>query len=365
MTSCILCNSTNLVKIGQIPHAVTSDAKIYPHPVDMYLCICCEHVQKSVDAELSIKLENIYKTYSVNFSENIQEQMLFENGCAVPRSKVMAQAIIDSLKLADAGRLLDFGCGNGNFLSQCSMLMPQWSLSGFDILQQFKDKILSIANVDAFYSDITSINKRFDLITLHDVFEHISNPVEVISQLVKLLATNGKIFIKSPYFLNNFFDLAIIDHYSHFTLKTLSKTFHNMNARLYIDRKNITAIIEHDNIFTDNILIENNIESAAINSIKKLNDINDNIKNISTEIVIYGTSVVATYIAGICQEKVKFFIDDDVLRQGNKHLGIPIIALDKAAQNIPIILAFPQEQATKVYESAIHRCPNLLYHFVY
>lgn len=40
--------------------------------------------------------------------------------------------------------------------------------------------------------------KKFDLVTINDVFEHLSNPIKILVQVKKLMKKNGKLYISVP-----------------------------------------------------------------------------------------------------------------------------------------------------------------------
>ena len=96
-------------------------------------------------------------------------------------------------------RILDFGCGNGNFLIKSKNIT---SISeGIEIEKRnytyFKKNNLVV------YDSINSALKnnfkyKFDLVTAFHVFEHLSDPIEILIQLKNLINDNGEIIIEVP-----------------------------------------------------------------------------------------------------------------------------------------------------------------------
>jgi 2-polyprenyl-3-methyl-5-hydroxy-6-metoxy-1,4-benzoquinol methylase len=99
--------------------------------------------------------------------------------------------------LPEAKNVLEIGYGNGSFLSWCKE-------KGQDVhgIEQDKDLIARAKKLNyKVYKSISEIKQtKFDLIVLFDVLEHIEQKKidSVFKSLKKILAKNGKIFIRVP-----------------------------------------------------------------------------------------------------------------------------------------------------------------------
>ncbi|MCC6290754.1 class I SAM-dependent methyltransferase [Candidatus Nomurabacteria bacterium] len=105
------------------------------------------------------------------------------------------------VKPSEVKSILDFGCADGIFLEFCEKYFsPKTVLYGADIskdmLEQAKRKAWNVVHID----DIKKLKKKFDLITLWDVIEHVEAPAVVISSLKKFLNPKGKILLETPRF---------------------------------------------------------------------------------------------------------------------------------------------------------------------
>lgn len=119
-------------------------------------------------------------------------------------------------KLA-AASVLDFGCGCGGFLLKARELAK--IAEGIELEKRvqefFREKELTVwpsleqAKVNG--------TKKFDLITSFHVFEHLSDPRQMLQALVELLADNGELIIEVPSSSDALLTLYECEPFSRFT----------------------------------------------------------------------------------------------------------------------------------------------------
>jgi 2-polyprenyl-3-methyl-5-hydroxy-6-metoxy-1,4-benzoquinol methylase len=97
------------------------------------------------------------------------------------------------------GRLLDVGCGDGDFLAKATR--DGWLAHGVD----FDAKAIEAANkldgVSAQVGDLTECefpSHSFDAITMNNVIEHVWNPLETIKECNRLLRPGGRLVMITP-----------------------------------------------------------------------------------------------------------------------------------------------------------------------
>jgi len=97
------------------------------------------------------------------------------------------------------GKVLDFGCGNGNFSSYAKS--KGWSVVGYDIdaaaTQKVSDK-LGIKVESGLLEKVDWNATTFDLIHAHHVVEHLKDPVQDLKILRGLLADDGFLYVAVP-----------------------------------------------------------------------------------------------------------------------------------------------------------------------
>lgn len=100
----------------------------------------------------------------------------------------------------ESGKLLDIGCGTGDFLS--FMETKGWSVQGVEPSSEIgaiaKDKDLPVyeGTIEDFASEDSTM--AFDAISLWNVLEHVPNPKTVIETCIDLLNDGGCLIIKVP-----------------------------------------------------------------------------------------------------------------------------------------------------------------------
>lgn len=130
------------------------------------------------------------------------------------------------------GRILDIGCGTGDFLNKCKT--EKWVTKGIEPSEIARKQAIVNYNLDVEESiDLRDIKGEFDVITLWHVLEHVTELNTTVSELKRLLSTHGKAIIAVPN-LESFdasyykkywaaYDLPI--HLYHFSKESIIKLF--------------------------------------------------------------------------------------------------------------------------------------------
>ncbi len=128
--------------------------------------------------------------YAVAPAEDRGESLSFEE-------RVRADRLVRSIPARAGRRILDFGCGSGEFVLTMSKL-------GFEVTGIEPDPEALLAakglGLDVRLGGIERLGEGevFDFVTMNHVIEHLSNPVEVISRIVATLAPEGSLWLATP-----------------------------------------------------------------------------------------------------------------------------------------------------------------------
>lgn len=91
--------------------------------------------------------------------------------------------------------ILDIGCGNGSQLLELHKI-GFTKLTGVDKYIAKSDVLLD--RIKILKCDLEDLKEQYDLITLHHVFEHMSDPLLELRKIKQLLKKDGKIVIRIP-----------------------------------------------------------------------------------------------------------------------------------------------------------------------
>ncbi|MBF0559229.1 MAG: class I SAM-dependent methyltransferase [Nitrospirae bacterium] len=222
---CRICRSYLVEEIGTVgvkPISVTSDSKLIEKESVVFICGQCGHIQKFHDAQTAGIIADNYSSYDIYHLSNGSEQVVFPTDSS---SKTRTQLVFEKIigYIPERGNLLDIGSGNGAVLKTASQMLGGWKLFSYDVVDRFKEEILKITNVISFSS--TSLETipfaEYDLITLWHSLEHMESPLDTFERLQRYFHDSTNILIQVPDVIRNPFDLAIIDHVSHFSKDSL------------------------------------------------------------------------------------------------------------------------------------------------
>ena len=157
------------------------------------------------------------------------------------------------------GKLLDIGCGSGQFLEEATR-STKWDLSAIEPnlnAARFVREKLSIDVQVTRFEDISGFSHKYDIVTMWDVLEHFHHPGECLRKIYQLLNPEGMLVFSIPNLHS--WDLRIFKE---------NWIGYDLPRHLYFfDKKNLTEVL-HETGFQ---ILETRIISGSYNSIK--NDI--------------------------------------------------------------------------------------------
>ena len=166
---------------------------VFIKPFKYIKCDACNTVSIDPminDAGLNIiySQNGIYSLYRKNFVEKKSKKFLREN--IINQRKVdQVLSLFNTKKFS----LVDFGCGNGGFLS---LLKKSGIKKLIGIDKRFES---NCSENDIFFSNsLDAYKKKFDCITMWGVLEHVNNPLAFLKYIVKFLKKNGFLVMEFP-----------------------------------------------------------------------------------------------------------------------------------------------------------------------
>ena len=206
---------------------------------------CCFQYFDNFDESLIQKDEyEIFRLQSAGL-EIPSENEDFENG--YEQSEIYVEKHIP--KKTKNLSILEIGCSTGYFLKRIIDLKKNHSCSGIELNPSRARYVRENLDIECF-SDLDEIKpkKKYDLIFMFYVLEHINNPFEYISNLINHLHIKGKLIIYTPNTNDVLKDIWQIQEFKDFFYEKQSinyfckKTFEKFQLRL--NRKDLKFKIE-------------------------------------------------------------------------------------------------------------------------
>jgi len=108
------------------------------------------------------------------------------------RIKTFQRNIVNISRYKKKGHLLDVGCSLGSFLSEAQK--KEWIVEGIEPSSWCIKKAKELFNINirqGTYKDLNKFGRKFDVITLWDVLEHLDDPLEALVKCREVLKDDG------------------------------------------------------------------------------------------------------------------------------------------------------------------------------
>jgi len=148
--------------------------------------------------------------------------------------------LVDRYTKSDAEKVLDIGCGTGDFLAMAKKY--KWEVAGIEPDEQARKiavaKIETEIHTNEWLSEIP--DHSFDAITMWHVLEHVPNLEEQIQTLKRIVKPKGSIFIAVPNFKSHdakhykqfWAAYDVPRHLWHFSQKAIKSLFEKENMKV-------------------------------------------------------------------------------------------------------------------------------------
>ncbi len=184
--SCPFCNGDNLLRYSAPAH----DAA--PRRVNIVECRTCQAgwqwpLQRT-EQQSVVEFENAYTKHGVGtYFDPLKRESVAD-----------CQREFLETKIQIPGRLLDVGCGDGNFARH--MAGRGWNVVGLDpamLSEVTEDRSPGRLRLQPGSIADLPEHEAFDAITLWDVVEHVEKPAQLIAQATTRLAPGGMLVVET------------------------------------------------------------------------------------------------------------------------------------------------------------------------
>lgn len=191
LSECPVCSASNLKN-----HKVVKDYSVSQESFNIMVCENC-NFQFTNPRPNQEEIGKYYKSEDyISHSDKSNTPINFLYKLARKYALSSKKKLINSITKNKKGRILDYGCGTGYFLK--TMKDNGWKTYGIEPNDDARKIASSKSKVEENIEDLKLKNKKFDVITLWHVLEHIHNLNETMKVLKTILKEKGKIVIAVP-----------------------------------------------------------------------------------------------------------------------------------------------------------------------
>lgn len=234
INNCTICKSKEISEFSNVKDDYKTTDKIHKY----FICINCEHIFLKEKPKKKF-FDKIYPEHYLSYINNENNFSFYKVIKDFGDKKKVSNIIklykkINNSKKNKKIKIFEIGCGTGDFLLQAKKM-------GIEIfgLEPSKHthktlKKRSIKFVGETIEDI-SINKKFDIIVMNQVIEHIDDLNSLKLKIDNLLNKGGVILIETPnlgslqsrIFKNNWGGWHAPRHFNIFSIKSIDRLFRN------------------------------------------------------------------------------------------------------------------------------------------
>jgi 2-polyprenyl-3-methyl-5-hydroxy-6-metoxy-1,4-benzoquinol methylase len=184
--------------------------------------------------------EELYKYYESDdyISHTNKGNNLLNNLYKLARVYTMQQKSQLLRKWSHKGKLLDIGCGTGDFLSYNKQL--GWSVSGVEVNEKARQQA-EIQLQQNIYTSLQEVSeKKFQAISMWHVLEHVGELEQSCRQIVELLDSKGTLVVAVPnceaydaeYYQEYWAAYDVPRHLYHFTPQSMERLWKGFGLRI-------------------------------------------------------------------------------------------------------------------------------------
>ena len=339
--ACLICRGP-LSSIAENLRAASSRADAL-YPFTLFACSICGHVQKDAGKSYQDHLADVYRVSYALPGEGKKNNIV--NGRVISREKVLAKTLGALLDRKTGGAVLDIGTGVGHLLAAFSEELPGFDIVGYDLNNDKEDLIRANGATDCYFGSLENIPKKFDIITLNHVLEHLPDPVTTLKQASVLLKPDGYLAVIVPCFKAVYTDFYFLEHCSHFTERSLN-VVSALAGLSILDR--LEGVLGLTEIGFVSRRSERHASVTPIQAIQWAESLPEFIRGHDKQrpIGIFGVNGAGMWLGTVLKGLISFYVDEDPAKQGTTFAECPIVSVKEIPEGAVVIVAINNPEAS-------------------
>jgi len=250
-----ICSNHNCELIWPNPMPIAQDlGKAY---VNYYTHVSAHSGPPTALKKLYFLTKRRWLTFAYGYPEDPSDKgkSLRRLSCyLLPTLRRRAFSDVSFFRFVSEGKLLDIGCGSGDWLSYMAKL--GWNVSGVD----FDPKAVSAARQQGLNVHLGSVEAQnfaansFDAILLNQVIEHVPDPITTLKECARILKRGGKLLLYTPnsssiwrrLFKKNWRGLEPPRHLHIFSINSIQGLFEKAGFKKIFIRPNIGVSVTYE-----------------------------------------------------------------------------------------------------------------------
>ncbi len=234
LTNCPVCNSGKTT-----PFLTCKDHTVSRETFEIVQCDSCSFKFTNPRPDEN-KLGEYYKSKEYISHSNVKNGFI-NSAYQLVRKYTLLKKLQLISKYHRTGKILDIGCGTGEFLNICKK--SKWDPIGIE--PDVNARKMAIVNYGLDVREESKIkaleNESFDIISMWHVLEHVAKLNERIEELKRLIKSNGTIIIAVPncssldaeIYAENWAGYDLPRHLYHFIPKDMEFIFKNHGLEVF------------------------------------------------------------------------------------------------------------------------------------
>lgn len=294
-------------------------------------CGSCGLVQKPVTDRWAAEVGDIYAKYDMTQSIDGVVQRIYDagTGASVARVDAIASRVIDLLPPAGPATVLDVGTGNGDFVRSIKATRPDTSVDALEASARYRDDLVSSGTVRTFFLRRPDVAGPYDAVSALHVLEHVPEPAAFLADLAGLLVDGGFIWVQVPNVAVAVNDLLVLDHCSHFTVRTLADVVERSGLVAVLleesaGGREISAVLRRDGAGASGAVAPGAPDLSAM--FDELSRFRARVLASPSDPWVFGVGNMGAWVAAERDGRIAGFVDEDPVKWGRTFHGHRIVA---------------------------------------